>query len=99
MSQAEYLPSPYRGDRARWKRYSSDSILAIVGALLVTGTLFVFHLYPRIPNISVAYLFQVPALASTWGLFSAALASVATLVSFYFFLVPPLYSFTIGKVV
>src|ERR1700736_1545614 len=98
MSQAGYLPSPYIGDRARWKRYSSDSILAIVGALLVTGFIFVFQLYPRIPNISVAYLFIVLALASTRGMFAAVIASVAAFLSFDFFLVPPLYTFTIGKV-
>ena len=98
MNQAEYLPSPYRGDRARWKRYSTDSILAIVGALLVTGSIFVFQLYPRIPNISVAYLFIVLALASTRGMFAAVIASVAAFLSFDFFLVPPLYTFTIGKV-
>lgn len=98
MNQTEYLPSPYRGDRARWKRYSSDCILAIVGALLVTAIIFVFRLYPRIPNISVAYLFIVLALASTRGMFAAVIASVVAFLSFDFFLVPPLYTFTIGKV-
>ena len=98
MKQAEYLPSPYRGDRARWKRYSSDSILAMVGALLVTSIIFAFHLYPRIPDISVAYLFVVLALASTRGMFAAVITSVAAFLSFDFFLVPPLYTFTIGKV-
>ena len=98
MSQAEYLPSPYIGERARWKRYSGDSILAIVGALLVTAIIFVFKLYPRIPNISVAYLFIVLALASTRGMFAAVIASVVAFLSFDFFLVPPLYTFTIGKV-
>jgi two-component system sensor histidine kinase KdpD len=98
MSQSEYLQSPYMGDRARWKRYSGDSILAIAGALLVTAIIFVFQLYPRIPNISVAYLFIVLALAGTRGMFAAVAASVVAFLSFDFFLVPPLYTFTIGKV-
>jgi two-component system, OmpR family, sensor histidine kinase KdpD len=98
MNQTEYLPSPYSRDKTRWKRYSSDSILAIVGTSLLTGIIFVFRLYPRIPNISVAYLFIVLALASTRGMFAAVIASVAAFLSFDFFLVPPLYTFTIGKV-
>lgn len=98
MSQIEYPPPLYVRDRTRWKRYSSDSILAIVGALLITGIIFVFRLYPRIPNISVAYLFIVLALASTRGLFAAVVASLVAFLSFDFFLVPPLYTFTIGKV-
>src|ERR1700736_4119580 len=98
MSQSEYLQSPYMDDRARWKRYSGDSILAIAGALLVTAIIFVFQLYPRIPNISVAYLFIVLALAGTRGMFAAVAASVVAFLSFDFFLVPPLYTFTIGKV-
>ncbi len=95
---AAYLSSSYIGERARWKRYGGDSLLAIVGALLVTGIIFLFRLYPRIPNISVAYLLIVLALASTRGMFAAVVASVMAFLSFDFFLVPPLYTFTIGKI-
>ncbi|HEV7237291.1 MAG TPA: DUF4118 domain-containing protein, partial [Ktedonobacteraceae bacterium] len=98
MSSVEYLPPQDVGDRARWKRYSSDSMLAILGALLVTGIIFIFKLYPRIPNISVAYLLIVLALASTRGMFAAVVASLVAFLSFDFFLVPPLFTFTIGKV-
>ena len=98
MKQTAYLPSPYIGERAPWKRYTVDSLLAIVSALLVTVVLFLFHLYPRIPNISVAYLLIVLALASTRGMFAAVVASVVAFLSFDFFLVPPLYTFNVGKV-
>ena len=98
MKQAAYRPSPYRGERARWKRYSGDSLLAIVSALLVTCIIYVFKLYPRIPNISVAYLLIVLALASTRGMFAAVVASVVAFLSFDYFLVQPLYTFTIGKI-
>ena len=98
MKQTAYLSSFYTGERARWKRYSGDSILAIAGALLITGIIYLFKLYPRIPNISVAYLLIVLALASTRGMFAAVMASVVAFLSFDYFLVPPLYTFTIGKV-
>src|SRR5690348_8299384 len=98
MKQTAYLPSPYIGEQARWRRYCIDSLLAVAGALLVTGLLFLFKLYPRIPNISVAYLLVVLALASTRGMFAAVVASVVAFLSFDYFLVPPLFTLNVGKV-
>jgi two-component system, OmpR family, sensor histidine kinase KdpD len=97
MSQAEHLPSLRSREETNWMRYIGNSILAVVGALLVTVVIYVFHLYPRIPNISLLYLLLVLALASTRGLYAAIVASVVAFLSFDFFLVPPLYTFTISK--
>ena len=98
MSKVKYLPSPVGRDEARWVRYASDSVLATAAALLVTGIIYVFQLYPRIPNISLVYLLIVLTLASTRGLYSAVVASVVAFLSFDFFLTQPLYTFTIFKV-
>ena len=98
MSKLKYLPSPVGRDEARWVRYASDSVLATAAALLVTGIIYVFQLYPRIPNISLLYLLIVLTLASTRGLYSAVVASVVAFLSFDFFLTQPLYTFTIFKV-
>lgn len=97
MSQIEHLPSLEAREEPGWKRYLGDSILAIVGTLLVTGLIYAFQLYPRIPNISLVYLLVVLTLASTRGLYAAILASVVAFLSFDFFLVPPFYTFTIAK--
>lgn len=78
-------------------RYLLDSVLAFVGAMLVTATIYFFHLYPRIPNISIVYLLVVLALASTRGRYASILASLVAFLSFDFFLVPPLYVFTINR--
>jgi two-component system sensor histidine kinase KdpD len=78
-------------------RYVGNSVLAVGGALLVTATIYVFQLYPRIPNISLLYLLVILTLASTRGLYAAILASVIAFLSFDFFLVPPFYTFTISK--
>src|SRR5260370_6255162 len=91
MSQIEHLPSLAGREEAGWKRYLGDSILTIVGTLLVTSLIYAFQLYPRIPNISLVYLLVVLALASTRGLYAAILASVVAFLSFDFFLVQPLY--------
>ena len=98
MSKVKYSPSPVGRDEARWVRYASDSVLATAAALLVTGIIYVFQLYPRIPNISLLYLLIVLTLASTRGLYSAIVASVVAFLSFDFFLTQPLYTFTIFKV-
>jgi K+-sensing histidine kinase KdpD len=65
--------------------------------LAVTGIIYAFHLYPTIPNISIVYLLVILALAWTRGRYAALVAAVAASVSFDFFLVPPLYTFTIAR--
>lgn len=98
MSQINCLPPLDARRESRPLRYLVDSALAIVGALLVTMFIYVLQLYPRIPNISLVYLLVVLALASRRGLYPAILASVVAFLSFDFFLVQPLYTFTIASV-
>jgi K+-sensing histidine kinase KdpD len=81
----------------RWVQYLVDSTLATVGSLFVTLIIAVFQLYPRIPNISIVYLLIVLALASTRGRYAAIFASLVAFFSFDFFIVPPLYTFTIAR--
>jgi len=66
--------------------------------MTITGIIYLFELYPRIPNISIVYLLVVLALASTRGRYASILASLVAFLSFDFFLVPPLYVFTINRV-
>jgi two-component system sensor histidine kinase KdpD len=67
------------------------------GALVVTGIIYAFHLYPTIPNISIVYLLVILALATTRSRYAALVAAVVAFLSFDFFLVPPFYSFTISR--
>jgi len=97
MSQIEHLPSLEAREGPRWRRYLIDSILAIVGTLFITAIIYTLHLYPTIPDISLAYLLIVLALASTRGLYAAVLSALVAFSSFDYFLVPPLYTFTIGR--
>ncbi len=97
MSQVEHLPSLEAREGPRWRRYLIDSILAIVGTLFITAIIYTLHLYPTIPDISLAYLLIVLALASTRGLYAAILSALVAFSSFDYFLVPPLYTFTIGR--
>jgi len=97
MEQTDHLPSLYGREMLPWRRYLVDSVLAVVGAFVVTGILYIFKLYPRIPNISLLYLLVILTLASTRGLYAAILASIVAFLSFDYFLVPPYYTFTIAK--
>jgi len=98
MSTVEHIP-PIEVSKARpWQQYMLDSVLAFVGVMLVTGVIYAFQLYPRIPNISIIYLLVVIGLASTRGQYAAILASLVAFLSFDFFIVPPLYTFTINRV-
>ncbi len=98
MSTVEHLLPIGRSQTRYWYEYLLDSVLAVVGAMLVTGIIAVFQLYPRIPNISIVYLLVVLALASLRGRYAAILASLVAFLSFDFFLVPPLYVFTINRI-
>src|SRR5579863_3592426 len=97
MSQIEDVPSLVVKAVPRWWHYLIDSLLAIVGALLVTVLVYLFQLYPKIPDISFAYLLVVLGLASRRGLYAAVLAAIVAFISFDYFLVPPLYTFVVGK--
>jgi two-component system, OmpR family, sensor histidine kinase KdpD len=81
----------------KWQRHIIDTLLGIVASLCVTVFIYLFQLYPRIPDISVVYLLAVLGLASMRGRYSAILASLVAFLAFDFFLVPPLYMFTVGK--
>lgn len=86
-----------RGGDPLWKRYLSDGSIGVVSALLVTAIIYLFHLYPQIPNISLLYLLVVWILATTRGLYSSLVASLVAFFTFDFFLVQPLYTFTITR--
>ncbi len=87
---------PIKGNQmVPWLRYLLDSVLACVGSLLVTGVIIVFHLYPRISNISNTYLLVVLGLAIVRGRYAAFLSAVVAFLSLAYFIVPPLYSFAV----
>jgi two-component system sensor histidine kinase KdpD len=98
MSTVEHVLPVEAHKALPWQRYLLESVLAFGGAMLVTGVIYLFQLYPRIPNISIVYLLVVLALASTRGRYAAILASLVAFLSFDYFLVPPLYVFTINRV-
>nr|BBH96068.1 hypothetical protein KTA_42670 [Thermogemmatispora argillosa] len=95
--QGNHFPPLLARPRHSWGRLLVDTLLALLAAALVTAVIYIFALYPRIPNISLLYLLVVLALASTRGLYSAVLTSVLAFLFFDYFLVQPLYSLTVNR--
>ncbi len=98
MEQVERISSLEARTEPQWKRYVSDSVLALGGVTLITSVIAVAHLYPRIPTIAFVYLLLVLALASTRGLYAAILTSLLAFLCFDFFFFPPPYTFLVVKV-
>jgi two-component system sensor histidine kinase KdpD len=98
MSTVEHVLPVEAHKALPWQRYLLDSLLACAGSLLVTAIIYAFHLYPRIPNISIVYLLVIIGLASIRGRYAAILAAVVAFLSFDYFIVPPLYTFVIYRV-
>lgn len=97
MRTIEQIPQLFTHPAKSWRQYLLESLLAVGGALAITGVVYAFHLYPTIPNISIVYLLLILILASTRGRYAALVAAVAAFLSFDFFLVPPLYTFVIAR--
>jgi signal transduction histidine kinase len=93
VKQGERILSPEVKKKPGWRRYASDSLLAIAGVALLTGVIAAAHLYPRIPSVSLTYLLVIVALASTRGRYAAILAALLASFSFDFFSAPPLHTF------
>ena len=90
----------FLGARAQQRRtrYVVDALIAGISAFLATMCIYALHLYPAIPNISLLYILLVLVLASTRGLYAAIVASLVAFLSFDYFQVQPLYTFTIGNI-
>ncbi len=97
MRYVERIFSREVGAQPRWKSTASDTLLALGGVTLVTGTIAGAQHYLRIPANSLIYLIVVLALASARGLYAAILASLLAVLAFDFFFFPPLYTFAVLK--
>ncbi|HLJ12887.1 MAG TPA: ATP-binding protein [Bryobacteraceae bacterium] len=73
--------------------------LRIVVSLVCIGliTLFCFRIVPvNATTAALAYLLAILAIAAGWGLVEAITASVAAMLCFNFFFLPPVFTFTIA---
>ena len=81
-----------RNRMVRVFRYLLDSLLACAGSLLITGVMFLFHLFPASDAILIFYLPVVLALAIVRGRYAGILSAVVAFLSLAYFNIPPLNS-------
>jgi hypothetical protein len=93
----DHIPTLERPQTLSTTRVVLETVLAVGFPLLITLLIGAFRLYPRIPNISIIYLVLILFLASSFGRYSSVLASIVAFLSFDYFLVPPLYTFTMDR--
>ena len=79
------------------KHYIIDSLLALGSIFSLTGLIYLFHLYPKIPDSFLIYLLAILALAALRGLYASLLASLLAFFLFDFLFIPPVYSLTVAK--
>lgn len=92
MQTIERIPQLEAQVRVHWQQIMVDSLLAIIGVLLITGFMVVLRLYPAISSISILYLLLILPLAMWRGRYAAILAAIVAVLAFNFFMVPPLYT-------
>src|SRR6266700_6450797 len=84
-------------EESHWRWYILDGLLALGSIFLLTGVIWLFQLYQKIPDSFLLYLLAILSLASLRGLSAALLASFVAFFSFDFFFVPPLYTLSVTK--
>ncbi|HEY7018528.1 MAG TPA: ATP-binding protein [Gaiellaceae bacterium] len=84
------------------RRHSADLLRPAAGLLVsaglvaaVTGVIFALRGHVPVLSLSVLYLLAVIPVAVVWGLVYAVLVSVASMLTFNFFFLPPIHSFTL----
>ncbi|GHO96325.1 hypothetical protein KSF_063730 [Reticulibacter mediterranei] len=92
MQAIERIPQLEARARVHRQQIVVDSLLAIIGVLLITGFMVVLRLYPAISTVSILYLLLILPLAMWRGRYAAILAAIVAVLAFNFFLVPPLYT-------
>ncbi|WP_172632373.1 ATP-binding protein [Dictyobacter arantiisoli] len=97
MKKLEYVLFLGMTDEKRSQRYILDALIGLLLAIIVTVLIYIARLYPLIPNISFLYLLVVLGLATVRGLYAAVIASLVSFISFDFFLVPPVFTFSVSK--
>ena len=87
--------------RASWRndadlrRWMSGWTASIVLLAVVTGAIELLKAHVPVLSLAVLYLFAVLPVAVVWGLAYAIGVSIASMLAFNFFFLPPLYTLTL----
>lgn len=95
-SETERAPSGRKG--SGWASVSRAALQFIGGLAIVAGVTFVCFRILRVnaTTAGFAYLLAVLSVATLWGLLESVLASVAAVLAFNFFFLPPVLTLTVA---
>jgi two-component system sensor histidine kinase KdpD len=85
-----------RGSTARVPRGVLGAAASVAAVVVVTGAIELLKPHVPVLSLGVLYLFAVLPVAIVWGLAYAVVVSVASMLAFNFFFLPPLYTFTLA---
>ncbi|HLH63714.1 MAG TPA: DUF4118 domain-containing protein [Ktedonobacteraceae bacterium] len=95
MEQTQHRSMSQAKQDIRWKRALIDVGLAIIAVVLVTLIIYGLRLHTYISTVLFVYLFIVLWLVHQRGFWIAVFAAFAACLAFDFFLIQPVFSFTI----
>jgi K+-sensing histidine kinase KdpD len=84
---------------ARWpssRSYVNGVIVSVVAVAAITGAIYGLRTVAPVLSLGVLYVFAVLPVAISWGLAFAVPVSIASMLAFNFFFLPPVHTFRLA---
>jgi two-component system sensor histidine kinase KdpD len=81
----------------RWRQYGLATAVSVGAVALVTAVIALFERYVPVLSLGVLYIFAVLPVAVIWGLRFALPVSVASMLAFNWFFLPPRHTFSLSE--
>jgi two-component system sensor histidine kinase KdpD len=82
---------------AVWPRVAAGVLESAAAVAVVTGAIYGFRTFVPVLSLGVLYLFAVLPVAVIWGLAYAIPVSIASMVAFNFFFLPPVHTLSLAE--
>ena len=92
--QARWTDWPPR--RPRWQQLAIASAASVAAVVVVTVVIDLVQPYVPVLSLGVLYVFAVLPIAVLWGLWFALPVSIASMLAFNWFFLPPVHTFTLA---
>src|SRR5690349_14224523 len=81
----------------RWRQYGLATAVSVGAVALVTAVIALFERYVPVLSLGVLYIFAVLPVAVIWGLRFALPVSVASMLAFNWFFLPPRHTLSLAE--
>src|SRR5262245_12859260 len=80
-----------------WRGDAAGVLASVAAVAVVTGAIYGFRTFVPVLSLGVLYLFAVLPIAVVWGLAFAVPVSIASMLAFNFFFLPPVHTFSLAE--